>query len=204
MNDKTPANINKRISNSSSTSAEGHSKEYPWIKCGQSLASRFRHHTIPKLKLLDTVWILTSDNKKFFIVCYTELGPQSDGILDELRLAEIGIQKETKVFIVPLSCALGIQKVVNKQKTLTGTESDVDEDEELESRNDESGSPTDASLPSHRNSSYRFVKSVRARLTVQKIIDSIRGQSTFTFDYVLFCVLASLISALGLLENSTV
>jgi hypothetical protein len=33
---------------------------------------------------------------------------------------------------------------------------------------------------------------------------SVQSQSSLTFDYILFCILASMISGLGLLENSTV
>jgi hypothetical protein len=65
-----------------------------------------------------TLWISANNNKSFFIACYTELGPQSDGILDKLRRAEIGIRNESKVFIIPLNCALGVWKIAEKQKTL--------------------------------------------------------------------------------------
>jgi hypothetical protein len=196
--------INKWISSASSTSAEQHTKEYPCPQCDQSLASRFRYHTIPKLKLRDTVWIPTNNNKSFFIICYTELGPQSDGILDELRRAEIGIRAETKVFIIPLSCALGIQKVVEEQKTLPSVPlvgNDNEEQDGGEKRINLSKRPlvSSVNIPSHP-----FIKSIRAHLTVHKIICLIRQQSSLTFDYLFFCVLASIIAALGLLENNTV
>ena len=192
--------LNQRKLKSPSASTELHTKEYPCSECGQSLASRFRYHTIPKLKLRDTVWIPTNNSKSFFVVCYTELGPQSDGILDELRRAEIGIRDGTKVFIIPLSCALGIQKVVNKQKTLPA--------KILESVNDEEDVeddlPVETLLAVANRAPYRFMKSVRARMTVHKIIGLIQQQSSLTFDYVFFCVLASIIAGLGLLENSSV
>jgi hypothetical protein len=192
--------LNQRKLKASSASTELHTKEYPCPACDQSLASRFRYHTIPKLKLRDTVWIPTNNNKSFFIVCYTELGPQSDGILDELRRAEIGIRDGTKVFIVPLSCALGIQKIVNKQKTLPATP--------LVAVDGEEGAgfdlPVETPLAVIHGSSYRFMKSIRARMTVHKIIGLIRQQSSLTFDYLFFCVLASMIAGLGLLEDSTV
>jgi hypothetical protein len=61
-----------------------------------------------EIKLLDTVCIPTNNNTNFFIFCYTEFGHQSDSIVDELRRAEIGIQEGSKIFIIPISCALGI------------------------------------------------------------------------------------------------
>jgi hypothetical protein len=69
-------------------SAGNHSKEYLYPQCDQSLYSRLVYHTISKLKLRDTAWIPINNNKNFFIVCYTELDPQSDGIVDELRRAK--------------------------------------------------------------------------------------------------------------------
>ena len=152
--------INKRISNTPSTSAEQHTKEYPCPQCDQSLASRFRYHTVPKLKLRDTVWIPTNNNKSFFIICYTELGPQSDGILDELRRAEIGIRAGTKVFVISLSCALGIQKVVEKQKTLPSVPLAGNDNEEQDGREgrinlSERPSVSPVNIPAHP-----FVKSI--------------------------------------------
>ena len=200
---KSSSPIDKEKFSAFSVSAERHTKEYPCSKCGPSIASRFRYHVIPKLKLRDTVWIPTNNNKSFFILCYTELGPQSDGILYELRRAEIGIREGTKVFMIPLSCALGIRKVVSEQKTVPrGNHKTVDEEEEA---NEEGLHLLGASpwLSSH-DSSSQFVKSIRARLTVHKIIGLIRQQSSLTFDYLFFCILASIIAGLGLLENSTV
>jgi hypothetical protein len=200
--DQSNIPINERKANVSSTSAELHTKEYPCPTCDQSLASRFRYHTIPKLQLRDTVWIPTNNNKSFFILCYTELGPQSDGILDELRRAEIGIRDGTKVFIIPLTCAFGIQKVVDKQKTLhTVTRIAVDEG----TASDEAGSLlADTQRLGVHGLSDRFMKSIRARMTVHKFIGLIRQRSSLTFDFVFFCMLASVIAGLGLLEDSTV
>lgn len=195
-NSETLRKIGKGSPNLSSSAAEGHSEDYPCAQCDQSLASRFRYHTVPKLKLRDTVWIPTNNNEDFFIICYTEWGMQSDGILHELRRAEIGIRSGTKVFIIPLSCGLGLEHIVNKQKTINVQKSDVSDGEEDVTQKKES-------FPKI-NPSHRFLKSVRARLTVQQIIVSIRSQSLLTFDYVFFCMLASMISALGLLENNTV
>lgn len=197
--------INKRRSNAPSTSTGRHTKEYPCPRCAQSLASRFQYHTIPKLKLRDIVWIPTNNNKSFFIVCYIELGLQGDGVVDELRRAEIGIRTGSKVFVIPLSCALGIQKVVEKQKTLSGTASnDAAGDGEHVVDLVEDNLPADSPTLSTKESPNRFLKSIRARMTVHKIIGSARSQSSLTFDYLFFCVLASMIAALGLLENNTV
>jgi hypothetical protein len=200
--EKIPNNykINKRTSDASIASTAKHSKEYPCPQCHLSLASRFRYHIIPKLKLRDTVWIPTNNNKSFFIVCYTELGPQSDGILDELRRAEIGIRDGSKVFIIPLSCALGIRKVVEKQNTLPSAAPQTVYDRGM--ANVIIKLPIVPPLPPIRPLSYEFFKSIRARMTVHKIIGLIKCQSSLTFDYIFFCILASIIASLGLLESN--
>ncbi|CAF1216105.1 unnamed protein product [Adineta ricciae] len=176
-----------------------HTEEYPCPECEQSLASRLRYHTIPKLKLRDTIWIPTDSNRSFLVICYTELGPQSDGILDELRRAEIGIREGSKVFVIPLSCALGIQKIVDKQKTLPNSTS-ADAVDEQSHENNLPKTP----LSINHGLFYPFLKSIRARLTVHKVLGVIRRQSSFTFDYFFFCILASILACLGLLENNTV
>ncbi|CAF0713227.1 unnamed protein product [Adineta steineri] len=158
---------------------------------------------MPKLKLRDTIWIPTNNNKNFFIVCYTDIGPQSDGILDELRRAEIGIRAGSKVFIIPLTCALGIRKVVDKQKTLPSVSMDITGADRVTNAV-EDNLPVATPLSRINRSWYQFFKTIRARMNVHKIIGLIRYQSSLTFDYLFFCVLASLIAGLGLLENNTV
>ena len=180
-----------------------HTKEYPCPECNFSLASRFCHHTIPKLRLHDTVWIPINSNKSFLILCYTELGPQSDGILNELRQAEIGIREGTKVFFLPISCALGIRRVVEKQNTLPVTKRRVVNDEEL-ADHEENNLLSGASLSIMDRTTHRFKQSIRARMNVHKLVGLFRQQSLLTFDYLFFCILASIIASLGLLENSTV
>ncbi|UJR19180.1 hypothetical protein I4U23_022310 [Adineta vaga] len=128
-------------------------------------------------------------------------GLQSDGILDELRRAEIGIRGESQVLIIPMSCSLGLQNVIEKQRTMADN-------------NNTSGTALDgenhaANLPKtllsvNERPLHPFLKSIRARLNVHKILGMIRQQSSFTFDYFFFCILASLIAWLGLLENNTV
>ncbi|UJR19832.1 hypothetical protein I4U23_022965 [Adineta vaga] len=206
MDEKSDENnhsIVKRRSIGSSVSLGQHTKEYPCPECNESLASRFRHHTIRKLKLRDTVWIPTNNKKSFLILCYTDLGTQADGILEELRRAEIGIRDGTKVFFLPISCALGVRKLVEKQKTLHSINQRPATDEETEDE-EENNVPLDTPLSITNHSIHRFKKSIRARINVHKLIGLIRQQSLLTFDYLFFCVLASVIACLGLLENSTV
>ncbi|CAI9727185.1 Hypothetical predicted protein [Octopus vulgaris] len=50
----------------------------------------------------------------------------------------------------------------------------------------------------------KFKKSVKSRLVVAQVVDSVRAGAVFTFDYCMLIILASMISVLGLVENSSV
>ena len=127
-------------------------------------------------------------------MCFAELGQHSDIILDELRYAEIGIRSGSKVFILPLSCALGIDNLTSapapKLIEIKGPS------EEAET-NDDTVEDTEASQSV-------FKRSIRARLTVLQVVNAIRGQTVFSFDFLLLTILASFIALLGLLEDNPV
>ncbi|CAF1087113.1 unnamed protein product [Adineta steineri] len=180
-----------------------HSKEFPCSVCNLSLASRLRYHISPKLNLIDAIWILSEDHQHFFITCFAELGQHSDFILEELRLAEIGIRQGSKVFILALSCALGIQNLspiaptVAEVTDVTDEIKNVDESQKLENNDEE----LNERLGMNQSS---FKRSIRARLTVLQVVNAIRGQTLFSFDFLLLTILASIIALIGLLEDNSV
>jgi hypothetical protein len=49
-----------------------------------------------------------------------------------------------------------------------------------------------------------FKRSIRARLTVLQVINAIRSQTLFSFDFLILTILASIIALLGLLEDNSV
>ncbi|XP_029639979.1 uncharacterized protein LOC115215006 [Octopus sinensis] len=49
-----------------------------------------------------------------------------------------------------------------------------------------------------------FKKSVKSRLVVAQVVDSVHTGAVFTFDYCMLIILASMISVIGLVENSSV
>ncbi|KAJ8894754.1 hypothetical protein PR048_000061 [Dryococelus australis] len=50
----------------------------------------------------------------------------------------------------------------------------------------------------------KFMSSVRARLTVAQVVEGVKADATLTFDFLTLLLIASLVSALGLVENSIV
>ncbi|XP_052774315.1 uncharacterized protein LOC128212946 isoform X1 [Mya arenaria] len=49
-----------------------------------------------------------------------------------------------------------------------------------------------------------FMKSIKSRLVVQQVVNTVTANAQFTFDYLLLIILASLISCMGLVESSSV
>ena len=128
-------------------------------------------------------------------------------IIEELRLAEIGIRPGSKVFILPLSCAVGVDKLLS-------TASDLFKIEEMPGETDATTISNDESQPLVNNDQELnerlgkdksdFKRSIRARLTVLQVVNAIRGQAVFSFDFLLLTILASIIALLGLLEDNSV
>ncbi|KAG8234463.1 hypothetical protein J437_LFUL011862, partial [Ladona fulva] len=50
----------------------------------------------------------------------------------------------------------------------------------------------------------KFMASVRARLTVAEVVGSVRANAELTFDFVMLLIVAGMVAAMGLVENSSV
>ncbi|XP_014773858.1 uncharacterized protein LOC106871746 isoform X2 [Octopus bimaculoides] len=61
-----------------------------------------------------------------------------------------------------------------------------------------------SSISINKENESKFKKSVKSRLVVAQVVDSVRAGAVFTFDYCMLIILASMISVLGLVENSSV
>ncbi|KAL7668649.1 hypothetical protein ACOME3_009343 [Neoechinorhynchus agilis] len=62
----------------------------------------------------------------------------------------------------------------------------------------------DALPPAKRSKIKQFMKTIKSRLTVQEVLSVITESTKITFDYVCLCILASILSAIGLMINSSV
>ncbi|CAF4750234.1 unnamed protein product [Rotaria sp. Silwood1] len=183
-----------------------HSKEFPCSTCGLSLTSRFRYHISPKLNLIDAIWILSEDRQHFFITCFAELGQHSDLIIHELRLAEIGIRQGSKVFILPLSCALGIENLSSSSPTIIEINNLNEAAKEIINSNESQCLVNNDKVLNEQLDKNKsdFKRSIRARLTVLQVVNAIRGQTLFSFDFLVLTILASIIASMGLLEDNSV
>jgi len=62
------------------------------------------------------------------------------------------------------------------------------------------------SLYRKKESSFgsQFIASIKSRLTVAQVVQTVAANAVITFDYILLLIIAATIAALGLLENSSV
>lgn len=59
-------------------------------------------------------------------------------------------------------------------------------------------------LFSFKTMQEKFLKSMRARLTVAQVVADVRSGAELTFDFIVYVILAAWIAAMGLLDNSVV
>ena len=118
-------------------------------------------------------------------------------------MAEIGIRPGSKVFILPLSCALGIHSLTSTTPAIVEIN---DPGKDLENENESQPLTSDDQELHERLGTNQsdFKRSIRARLTVLQVVNAIRGQTLFSFDFLLLTILASIIALLGLLEDNSV
>ncbi|CAF1431030.1 unnamed protein product, partial [Didymodactylos carnosus] len=161
---------------------------------------------------IDAVWMISDDKKTYQITFYVEFGLVCDEILQELRKFRIGVKQGTKILIVPSTCIIGTEpdvQLLNQQDdkhhaiTNDGSKFSILNREIGTTGSQESGLTLKRRIKNKINESD-FKKSVRARLMVHQVVAAIRASTELTFDFVVLLVLASMLAAFGLLENSTV
>ncbi|CAF3458177.1 unnamed protein product [Rotaria sp. Silwood1] len=155
---------------------------------------------------------MLSENKKTYqVTFYVEFGIVSDRILQDLMKFGIGTRSHTKIFVLPTTFILGGQchdkneseSTLSLTGTITTNES-LSHNVKNKIHGVESNDLTSSRKIRKRISVSNFKKSVQARLMVHQVVASIRASTVLSFDFVLLICLASMLAALGLLENSTV
>ena len=166
---------------------------------------------------VDAVWMLAENKKLFQITCCVDFGFTSDRILQDLTQMGVGVENESKVFVLPTTVILSrpnngkgeltsplnftgdLSHAMDTTSSFTHGEGDLQQINE--------SSSNDRSLSEkirQRIKDSDFKKSVRARLMVHQVVASIRASSALSFDFVVLICLASMLAAFGLLESSTV
>ncbi|CAB4014001.1 Hypothetical predicted protein [Paramuricea clavata] len=135
-------------------------------------------------------WTITNDKQFHQVVFLEKTGERVEKFLERLTHVGIGKRPKSSVSIIPTS--VHIQPQENKKKRATKCESILTTESETEP------------LLSFEKESIKdqFKKSIKSRLTVEQVVESVRMQAHLSFDFVMFTVLASLIAAVGLAEDN--
>ncbi|KAK8771143.1 hypothetical protein V5799_025612 [Amblyomma americanum] len=134
---------------------------------------------LEELGVDDAVWCSRSSDKVYQVMFPCESGEDTDLVLKSLNSRGIGLDAGSTVGVVP--CAIFYQ----------GGDGSTPESFEEETTG-------------FKAAQQKFLKSVTARLTVAQVVEGVRSNGELNFDFVAFILLAGMIAALGLMDNSVV
>ncbi|KAL1420490.1 hypothetical protein MTO96_024308 [Rhipicephalus appendiculatus] len=145
----------------------------------------------------NAIWNATAQDTYYQVSFPYESGKPTDCILSDLTSRGIGSKYDSTIGVFP--CPIFYRAVE--------PESDDEEQITVADANYESGD--EAKKEKEKESGFRsmqrkFLKSVKARLTVAQVVAGVKAQGELTFDFVAFIILAGMIAALGLMDNNVV
>ncbi|XP_065303365.2 uncharacterized protein [Dermacentor albipictus] len=145
----------------------------------------------------NAIWNATAQDKFYQVSFPYESGKPTDCILSDLTSRGIGSNYDSTIGVFP--CPIFYRAVE--------PESDDEEQNTIADVNYESGD--EAKKEKEKESGFRsmqkkFLKSVKARLTVAQVVAGVKAQGELTFDFVALIILAGMIAALGLMDNNVV
>ncbi|KAK3921056.1 hypothetical protein KUF71_010271 [Frankliniella fusca] len=151
------------------------------------------------LKVKNDVWCVGREGR--IQVLFTIESPEAcEEALQKLAGSGIGVLLNSVVSVLP--CTLfyqGAKSSAGSTENLVAEKEDNAE-EEYPGVTQSGG----AGLKPPQTEWEKFVQSVRARLTVAEVVEGVRANAVFTFDFLLLLIVASLVAAVGLVEDSTV
>ncbi|KAG8187350.1 hypothetical protein JTE90_011712 [Oedothorax gibbosus] len=165
--------------------------------------------SLEELRILDSLWVLDKDEKFYQVTFTCNAGLPCDLILTSLATNGIGMCRGSSLMVLP--CTVWLQEEdestqgsqENEQKLQLLTEEDG-KSESDSSTLSKTKSEVKKAFRNFKDMQKKFLQTVTARLTVAQVVDGVRAGAEPTFDFIMFVLIASMVSALGLLENSSV
>ncbi|XP_022704303.1 uncharacterized protein LOC111269159 [Varroa jacobsoni] len=142
--------------------------------------------TLAQLEIQDAVWCASPNDNYYQVYFGVESSDDTDMVLRLLTARGIGIDERSTIACMP--CAI-FYRSNDVKKALDNNDDEVFEDKKSKG---------------FKNAQQKFLKSVTARLTVAQVVEGVRGQGELNFDFVALILLAGMIAALGLMDNSVV
>ncbi|XP_070194651.1 uncharacterized protein [Littorina saxatilis] len=133
-------------------------------------------------------WQKCVGDKVWQVTFIEETGNRCEEIMLKLENIGVGRVKKSSVSVLPVTIHCDVN-----EDTDTSEADEEAENEKIEEK-----------VKQMEEKASEFKKSIRSRLVVQQVVKSVEANALFTFDYVMLVVLASMIAALGLVENSSV
>ncbi|XP_018496808.1 uncharacterized protein LOC108864879 [Galendromus occidentalis] len=142
--------------------------------------------TLAHLEIKDAVWC-TSPADDFYQVYFgVETSDETDMVLRLLTARGIGTDERSTVACMP--CAIFYRGEGDNSKFIENNDDVFEEKKKT----------------GFKNAQEKFLKSVTARLTVAQVVEGVRAAGELNFDFVALILLAGMIAALGLMDNSVV
>ncbi|KAG8227135.1 hypothetical protein J437_LFUL001679, partial [Ladona fulva] len=147
------------------------------------------------------VWSTTKNGNFYQVTFSVESGEECEDCIQRLNECGIGIRPNTTVSVIP--CTL-FYKGEDEEEIIKEEELGTFDEMEKGQKKVSVGC-----LPSGNNDEKvwnwnKFVASVRSRLMVAQVVESVRANAELTFDFILLLLVAGIVAAIGLVENNSV
>ncbi|XP_046397947.1 uncharacterized protein LOC124164586 isoform X2 [Ischnura elegans] len=157
---------------------------------------------LQKLGVDNAVWNLDKSGHFFQVYFTVDSGEPCEDCLQVLNEHGFGVRANTTVSVIP--CTLFYKGLEDEPDGAIGESSTRElepEDKDLSGGGYTSHNGGGSDKVWNWN---RFVSSVRARLTVAQVVESVRANAELTFDFIALLLVAGMVAAMGLVENSSV
>ncbi|CAB3367752.1 Hypothetical predicted protein [Cloeon dipterum] len=150
-------------------------------------------NVLSKLKIENAVWCPGKNSNFYQVMFSTGSGEPCEECLQCLQDCGIGQKYSSVVSVIPCSLYYeGQSEEAPPAADNSSGEEEFGSEEKLKE------------APNKVTAWSKFVASVRARLTVAQVVEQVKSNAELTFDFCMLLLVAGIVAALGLVENSSV
>lgn len=133
---------------------------------------------IDKYRIKNTSWVRVNNGNSYQVTFTLENGVRCDDTIHMLSEFGIGQKEGSSIAIIPCTLYSNHHLI---------------HDEDHEKSSDRSALK--------ETTWNKFIGTVRARMNVAKIVDSVKADGSLTFDFIVLLMVASILASFGLVEN---
>lgn len=134
---------------------------------------------IERIHIKNSSWVRVNSGNSYQVTFSLENGKRCDDTIHMLSEFGIGQKEGSSVAIIP--CTLYTDRHRSKV--------------------DDEASTTSGQSILKETSWNKFIGTVRARMNVAKIVESVRSDATLSFDFIVLLICASILASFGLVED---